>query len=42
MSRTCPRCGEKIGWTIVSGPSTASVHPCGCTIAPDQLQGGEE
>ncbi|AFO59050.1 hypothetical protein NJ7G_3833 [Natrinema sp. J7-2] len=30
----CPRCGQRIAFLTVSGPMTASVSPCGCSVPP--------
>ncbi|WP_175607226.1 hypothetical protein [Natrinema saccharevitans] len=34
----CPRCDEPVGFVAVSGPTTASVSPCGCTVPAAAVQ----
>ncbi|MFB1063338.1 hypothetical protein [Natrinema sp. H-ect4] len=31
----CPRCGDPALVSVVTGPHTGSVGPCGCSVPPD-------
>lgn len=34
----CPECGRAIATVAVSGPSEATLSPCGCTVPPAVLE----
>ncbi|WP_222920473.1 hypothetical protein [Natrinema sp. SYSU A 869] len=34
----CPRCGDPALLSVVTGPSTGFVDPCGCSVPPGLLE----
>lgn len=34
----CPRCGDPVLATVVTGPTEASASPCGCRVPPPHLE----
>ncbi len=37
----CPRCGEPVTVSVVTGPDTSHLQPCGCTVPPATFVGLE-
>ncbi|WP_226007271.1 hypothetical protein [Natrinema salinisoli] len=31
----CSRCGDPVLFAVVTGPTTGTVEPCGCSVPPD-------
>ncbi|WP_175607238.1 hypothetical protein [Natrinema saccharevitans] len=37
----CPNCGEPVTVSVVTGPDTSHLQPCGCTVPPATFAGFE-
>ncbi|WP_226040049.1 hypothetical protein [Natrinema sp. DC36] len=34
----CPRCGDPVLFSVVTGPHTGFASPCGCSVPPGLLE----
>ncbi|WP_435552619.1 hypothetical protein [Natrinema sp. CGMCC1.2065] len=37
----CPRCGEPVTVSVVTGPDSSTLQPCGCSVPPATFAGFE-
>ncbi|ELZ14886.1 hypothetical protein C478_06646 [Natrinema thermotolerans DSM 11552] len=37
----CPRCGEPVTVSVVTGPDSSTLQPCGCSVPPATFVGFE-
>ncbi|WP_226004382.1 hypothetical protein [Natrinema salinisoli] len=36
--RDCPHCGDPVLFAVVTGPTTGTVEPCGCSLPPEPFE----